>query len=114
MKTKEEVEKYLSDFRTKSMIFGIVYRDDRKKNTDTLLSLDIIPSQRTHIVLSLTSDDFSEVVEDTLNKSTDMWIFGKEFKKREIYIKITMGGQGRQTICISFHLSEHPIKYQFK
>jgi hypothetical protein len=46
--------------------------------------------------------------------SKQMWVFGKEVKQREVYIKITMGFPGTSTICISFHISEHPMKYPFK
>ena len=43
-----------------------------------------------------------------------MWVFGKDVRGREIYIKIALGMQGGQTICISFHIAEHPLKYPFK
>lgn len=114
MITKEDVEKYLSEFKAKAKIFGIIYRDDRKKNIDAITALDIQPIQRTKVVMSLTTQDFSEVLTDTLNKSSDMWVFGKNFKNKEIYIKITMSDSVKQTICISFHIAEHPIKYPFK
>ena len=51
---------------------------------------------------------------DLLNKRTEMWVFGKDVKEREVYIKITLGYQNGQTICISFHLAEHPMRYPFK
>ena len=35
-------------------------------------------------------------------------------KNREIYIKIMLGCAGSQTICISFHIAEHPLSYPFK
>ncbi len=46
-------------------------------------------------------------MEDTLNKGPAMWIFGKQVKQQEIYIKITMGAPGTSVICISFHIAEH-------
>ena len=51
---------------------------------------------------------------DLLNKRTEMWVFGKDVKEREVYIKITLGYQNGQTIYISFHLAEHPMRYPFK
>lgn len=53
MITKEDVEKYLSEFKAKAKIFGIIYRDDRKKNIDTITYLEIQPIQRTKVVMSL-------------------------------------------------------------
>ena len=43
-----------------------------------------------------------------------MKVFGKDVKNREVYIKIMMSELVPQTICISFHLAEHPMKYPFK
>lgn len=31
-----------------------------------------------------------------------------------LYIKIAMGNPNDKTVCISFHLAEHPIEYAFK
>ena len=53
-------------------------------------------------------------VVDTLHKVGDMWVFGKDVKEREVYIKIQISELSGQTICISFHLAEAPMKYPFK
>jgi hypothetical protein len=44
----------------------------------------------------------------------EMWVFGKNVKGQEVYIKIMLGQPGRSTICISFHIAEHPLNYPFK
>lgn len=44
MATKEEVELFLSKFIQKVKVFGIVFRDDRGKNMQTLLELEITPN----------------------------------------------------------------------
>lgn len=110
----EDVQRFLSDFKVKARIYGIICRDDRAKNVETLAYLDILPSARTTIIDSLTIYDYSDgPVEDTLNHSSSLWIFGKKVKGKEVYIKITIGRPGNSTICISFHISEHPIQYKF-
>jgi hypothetical protein len=43
-----------------------------------------------------------------------MWVFGKHVKKREVYIKITMGNPGDKVICISFHFSENALRYPYQ
>lgn len=60
--------------------------------------------------------DYSEgpLKEDFYGGNHEMWVFGKEMKKKEVYIKITLGNRGDDAICISFHLAEHPIKYPFR
>lgn len=69
----------------------------------------------TKIVRNLEVEDYSEgPVVERLNHSGEMWVFGKDVKGREVYIKITLGYDNGQTICISFHIAEHPINYPFK
>ena len=111
----DEVKAFLEQFNVKAQVFGIRFRDDRGKNRETLLLLEITPLQREVIVKNLLVQDYVEgPVIDELNKSGEMWVFGKDVKNREVYIKITLGYEKCQTICISFHLAEHPLKYPFK
>ena len=111
----EEVRAFLEQFNTKVQVFGILFRDDRSKNKEALQILDITPLQRELIVKNLQAQDYVEgPVIDVLNKKCEMWVFGKDVKGREVYIKITLGYQNGQTICISFHLAEHPMQYPFK
>lgn len=115
MITREEVQKFLNEFNIKAQVFGIYFRNDRQKNQETLLLLDISPLQREMIVKNLQVQDYVEgPVIDILNKEGEMWVFGKDVKGREVYIKITLGYENGQTICISFHIAEHPMTYPFK
>ena len=110
-----EVETFLNQFHTKMNIFGIIYRDDRGKNQKALEELEIIPSYRKVIIESLKSEDYVEgPIIDQLNKLGEMWVFGKDLKGKEVYIKIMLGGVNCQTICISFHIAEHPLSYPLK
>ena len=115
MVTIDEVKTFLDQFNVKAEIFGIRFRDDRGKNRETLLLLDISPLQREVIVKNLYVQDYVEgPVIDELNKKGEMWVFGKDVKQREVYIQITLGYDKGQTICISFHIAEQPLKYPFK
>lgn len=115
MATKDEVHYFLQEFKTKLSVWGIVFRDDRGKNAQTLLILEISPIYREQILKELTVLDYSQgPVSDTLNKATSMWIFGKLVKAKEVYIKITMGIAGKQVLCISFHIAEHDMTYPLK
>lgn len=96
-------------------IWGIVFRDDRGKNTQTLFDLELSSIDRKSILKNLTTKDFSEgPLEDKIFKGTDMWVFGKKIKSEEVYIKITLGIPNAQVICISFHISEYPIKFPYQ
>jgi hypothetical protein len=111
----EDVRRFLEQFNAKVNVYGILFRDDRGKNREALLILDITPMQRELIVKTLELQDYVEgPVIDVLNKQGEMWVFGKDVKGREVYIKITLGYENGQTICISFHVAEHPMEYPFK
>lgn len=111
----EEVKAFLEQFNVKAQIFGIRFRNDREKNKETLRLLEISPLQREVIVKNLQVQDYVEgPVIDVLNKEGEMWVFGKDVKEREVYIKITLGYENGQTICISFHIAEKPLVYPFK
>lgn len=113
--SREQVQKFLDDFHQKTKIFDIVFRNDRDKNIHSLLKLEISSFQRKEIIAALHTEDYSEVpLPDTLHHISEMWVFGTKLKKQEIYIKISMGRTGSQTICISFHIAEKSMNYPFK
>ncbi len=93
----------------------MLFRDDRGKNLQTLLDLEITPIARKAVLQKLEVDDYSDgPLSDTLHKGTEMWVFGKSIKGKEVYIKITMGAPGTAVICISFHLAERKMTYPLK
>ncbi|MBQ0077230.1 MAG: toxin [Bacteroidales bacterium] len=115
MVTKEQVEAFLFELHTKMKILEILFRDDRTKNQEALQELEIIPSYRKVVIENLRTEDYVQgPVVDELNRLGEMWVFGKDVKGREVYIKIMIVGKTCQTICISFHIAEHPLVYPFK
>ena len=115
MASQSEIRSFLQDFHVKMNIWGIIVRDDRGKNTQTLLNLEITKDFRNEVLRTLVVEDYSEgPLPEELYYGADMWVFGKVVKGKEIYVKITMGITGAQVICISFHIAEHPINYPCK
>lgn len=115
MNTEKEITAFLNNFKTKMGIWDVLFRDDRGKNAQTLAVLEIRPVERKAILESLTFKDYSQgPIEEKLYGGSDMWVFGKIIKKKEVYIKITLGVLGASVICISFHLAEHKINYPLK
>lgn len=113
--TEDQVQSFLNQFHSKLKVFGIIYRDDRGKNQKTLEELEIVPSFRRIIIENLCVEDYVQgPVVDELNNRGVMWVFGKDVKEREVYIKIMICEMTNQTICISFHLAERPLVYPFK
>ncbi|MDX2129956.1 MAG: toxin [Chloroherpetonaceae bacterium] len=116
IKAKEkEVASFLKNFKEKMKVWDVLFRDERGKNAQALLDLELRPIERNKVLENLYINDYSEgPFSDTLYHGADMWVFGKEVKKKEVYIKITMGQHGRSVICISFHEAEHKMKYPLK
>ncbi len=115
MATAAEAEAFLETFKAKLGVWGAVFRDDRGKNAQALLSLEITPAQRQAVLQELQQTDYCQgPLEEKLYGGADMWVFGKMIKGQEVYIKITTGLLGAQVICISFHLAEHPLSYPLK
>ena len=44
MVTKDEVQQFLNQLKEKIKVFGIIFRDDRGKNLQTLAELEITPN----------------------------------------------------------------------
>lgn len=115
MTTPDEVKVFLKDFKAKLEFWGVVFMDDRAKNAKTLAILEITTTQRKKILLELNAEDYSEgLIPDKQFFGSDLWVFGKTIKQYDVYIKITMGLPNKQTICISFHVAEHPVKFPHK
>ncbi len=115
MSTEAEVISFLKDFKEKMKFWDVLFRDDRGKNSQTLIDLELRPIERRAILEALETKDYSEgPLEEKLYGGADMWVFGKTVKKKEVYIKITMGAMGSSVICISFHLSQHKMNYPLK
>ena len=111
----KEVAIFLKDFKEKMKIWDVLFRDDRGKNAQALIELELRAATRKEILENLAVEDYSEGPnEDVLYGKADMWVFGKAIKKQEVYIKITMGAIGASVICISFHLAENKMNYPLK
>ena len=115
MSTESEVISFLKHFKDKMKIWDVLFRDDRGKNAQTLIDLEIRPIERKAILMALEAKDYSEgPLEESLYGGADMWVFGRTIKEQEVYIKITMGALGSSVICISFHLAQHKMVYPLK
>lgn len=112
VRTKKEVEDFLRHFLPKMDVLGIIFLN-RSKNQEALKMLGITPSARKEIIKSITAEDYIETVLDEFSYG-DMWVFGKDYDGVDVYVKIALGKPNTNTICISFHTAEHPLKYAFK
>jgi hypothetical protein len=115
MALADDVQYFIEDFKTKLGGGGVVFWGDRGKNAQALLELEITPGYRAKVLSELkVADYFAGPITVALNGGADTWVFGKNIKDRDIYIKITLGMANMQVICISFHVAEQPMKYPLK
>ena len=113
----KNVERFLDDFKLKMSIYNVMFLQSgsRIKNTQTLAILGITQMSMKAVLNELTKEDYVEgPLPETQLGGIEMWVFGKELNKHEIYIKITMGQPNQSVICISFHIAEHPMIYPLK
>jgi len=115
MRNEKEVASFLKEFKEKLGFWGILFQDDRGKNAKALVDLELRPVDRRTTLERLEIIDYSKgPIKEKLYGGSEMWVFGKAIKTREVYIKITIGAFGNSVICISFHLAEHKMLYPFK
>jgi len=115
MPSESEVGAFLKGFKEKMKIWDMLFRDDRGKNLQALIELEITPSERKKVLEQIEIKDYSEgPLIDSLYGGAEMWVFGKTAKKKEVYIKITMGVINSSVLCISFHLAQHKMQYPLK
>lgn len=112
VRSQKDVEAFLRQFLPKMDVMGIIFLN-RSKNQEALKMLGITPSARKEIIKSITSDDYIETIIDEFSFG-DMWVFGKDCEGVDVYVKIALGKPNTNTICISFHTAEYPLKYAFK
>ena len=105
----EEVDEFLAAFHSKMNIWDVVFNDDRGKNIQALLDLEITPVYRKKILSAIERIDYSQGP-----NIDNQWVFGKKVNGTEVYIKIALGFPGTSTICISFHPAERQMTYPLK
>ena len=110
------VSRFLSSFHAHLNTWGVLFWDDRGKNTQALLDLEIVPIERENILKEIEVHDYSEgPIKDQFLRNAELWIFGKTVKEQEVYIKISLGVSGsKKVVCVSFHVADHTMNYPLK
>ena len=112
MADKTTVKSFLQQLKQLIKVWGIIFSDRPKNSIQHLADLSITAKMREEIILTLEIEDYSVgPVEETQRGGTEMWVFGKEIKGQQIYIKLTISKITDQAICISFHKAESPMDF---
>jgi hypothetical protein len=108
------VRQFLEEFKSLVLENGL-YVIDRLINRDALLELGLTDKQRSEIILSISVMEFNSGPIKDQYKSGVYWVFGKKIDSVEVYIKLKIiEYSGKEhAVCLSFHKSDHPLKYPF-
>ena len=122
--TKESINQYLKDI--KKLITEQKYVIDARDKNDEIYDEYLLSKEKSEqILLSLTADDFSEIVRYKNKKGEYVphYVFGKEVimtpryrmrdEKVSLYIKFNKRDD-MFVVVVSFHEEEYPIIYYFK
>lgn len=98
---------------------GILFIN-RPKNAQSLAEFGITATQQRKVIENLQPEDYCGGPEaDEKYPWKSVAVFGTTYREVELYIKFSMGvdrvGVARApVVCLPFHKSEHPMRYQFK
>ena len=111
---KMEIESFLKEFKLKMETFDIFFLR-REKNEQALYDLEITPQKRIEYLKKLKAEDYYRgPLNDAYDpESLPFWEFGKEIKKKEVFIKISLW-KNKKVLCISFHIAEKKMSYPYK
>ena len=114
---KREVSRFLFEFK-QLMIDGNYNVKGHLKNIQALADLEITARERDRIIQSLQVTDYSKgPITDEYKPEHCLWLFGKDVQAVEVYIKLKISTDSKgneKVICLSFHPSEHTLRYPFR
>ena len=119
MASRAEVVDFLNLFKGCVML-GPLHVRDREKNRQGLIDLGITPDERKETLLGLEPENYVSGPEpDDTDDTKKVWVFGKELRNTEVYIKLRVvedprrQGAHRATVW-SFHQAEFKMKYPLR
>lgn len=113
---RRQILNLLKDFK-ELMGQGHYYVKGHHKNIQALRDLGINARLRDEFILSVAMDDYSSGPNPDEYHPGYYWVFGKNLDAVEIYIKlkiVSSNNGNEKAVCLSFHPSEHPLKYPFR
>ena len=122
--TKEEIDKYVENFKTLVKANKFKISDiNREKNVNFINKYHLNTKSQKKMLLEIETNDFCYAVDD-YNSNDILYIFSKEYEidywgeyqKVAVYIKINIKrlNNGKYALIVSFHEREKNIKFLFK
>jgi len=114
--SQEATRAFLLDFKETVSAGSGVYLIPRDENRQTLSELGLTKRNLEEILLGLTVLDYCKGPDADRDQPGEIWVFGKEVKDEDIYIKLKVANVKAKKIakCISFHIAKFKLKYPYK
>jgi hypothetical protein len=110
------VRKFLKKFKKIASGGRGIYMVPREESLKALAELGLTKRNFKELILTLSVTDYCAGPKRDIDRSGEIWIFGKQVEGREIYIKLKMAQVSGKMIakCISFHPAAFPLCYPFQ
>jgi len=99
------------------LMLDLFHVRDRQKNIQSLIDLGMNVTERKQVLLSLEPEDYVKGPEpDETDVDKVIWVFGKRYNGKEIYIKIRVDQDSKikgryRAVVWSFHAAENKLDY---
>lgn len=116
MVERPDVVGFLNRFKG-CMMLDLFHVRDREKNTQGLLDLGMDTTERKEVLLSLEPENYVKGPEpDDTDSDKEVWLFGKEYNGKEIYIKLRVVQDPKKknlyrAMIWSFHPAKNKLDY---
>lgn len=109
------INNFLKEFKVLMYEGRYIVMGNHVKNLEALGKIGIDEKQRDKEVLSLSVENYyAGPKDDQYRKNCTYWEFGKTINGHEVYIKLEIvpwRDGGENSIVLSFHIAERPMKY---
>lgn len=113
--TREEVADFLKGFKDTAVGYGGIFFVSRREYDETRTELEINKLGVEHEIYTLTTNHYSSGPDPDYGEPGEVWVFGKNIRGREVYIKlkVSVADIGKIAKCLSFHIAVRPLKYPY-
>ncbi|MHB8789968.1 MAG: toxin [Desulfobulbaceae bacterium] len=113
---RERILTFLVEFKKVVTRGSGVMLVPRHDTMATLSHLGITKRNLEELLLTLSVADYSCGPETDRGAGGDLWVFGRQIRGYEVYIKLKVADvSGTKTAkCISFHIAKYPMAYPCK
>ena len=111
-----QIRIFLKEFKKLASGGRGIFMVPREKSLKTLADLGLTKKNFKEIIMALSVLDYCEGPKKDIDRSGEIWIFGKQIGGKEIYIKLKVAQVGWKKIarCISFHPAVFPLSFPFQ